>query len=314
MLRIGDPEGRLEEVRSAVPLRPWVPVSAFRGLNQGVNPPTWCFVAATFDATTGRVVLYQEPDVTWPLQENRAPTEASLATRAVGQGNTPLLVGGYWTGGALDTVGGHFNGRIESPRVFDRVLSGSEIEALKDGAPPVGPVAAWDFSAGISSRDVSDTSSNRLHGRAMEMPTRGVTGHDWNGRESHFDRVPEQYAAESPIQRRALHLVRQLEASPLRERRVIPTTGGMRSQTPESGMTTALTKVSISRPRVTKTGKGSSARSRRSIRTPSISTRKPDVRNQKAASRSGCPLTVLKSPSWTIVASVPRAIRNPTSE
>ena len=93
----------------------------------------------------------------------------------------PLLMGGYATGRADDSVGGHFNGRIENPRVFDRVLSPDELEALKDGEPPTEPVAAWDFSAGISTREVSDTSSNRLHGRAMQRPTRGVTGHNWTG-------------------------------------------------------------------------------------------------------------------------------------
>ena len=104
-------------------------------------------------------------------------------------------MGGYATGRADDSVGGHFNGRIENPRVFDRVLSPDELEALKDGEPPTEPVAAWDFSVGISSREVSDTSSNRLHGRAMQRPTRGVTGHNWTGHESHFERAPAQYAA-----------------------------------------------------------------------------------------------------------------------
>ncbi len=196
-LWIGDPNGNVEQVRSGVPLRAWAPASAFRGLNQGVNSTTWYFVAATFEASSGRVTLHQEPAVEWPLDGSRALTETTVAARSVGQSDAPLLMAGYWTWreGKMARVGGHFNGRIEDPRVFDRALSQDELEALKGGAAPRQPVAAWDFSADVSSRKVSDTAPNQLHGLAVQMPTRGVTGHSWTGRESHFNRSPEQYSA-----------------------------------------------------------------------------------------------------------------------
>lgn len=196
-LRIGDPEGSVEEVRSETPLRAWVPASSFRGLNQGVNPPSWYFVAATFDASLGRVTLYQEPDPFWPGDASRAVVERSVALRSVGENEAPLVMAGYQAppAGGRATIDGHFNGRIQNPRVFDRALSRPEVEALRDGAEPGAPVAAWDFSRDIGSRNVHDTSSHRLHGRTVQMPTRGVTGQGWTGEANHFDQAPGQFAA-----------------------------------------------------------------------------------------------------------------------
>ena len=51
--------------------------------------------------------------------------------------------------------GGHFNGKLDSPRLANRVLSRIEIEALKQGPVPSAlqsaMAAAWDFSCDISS-------------------------------------------------------------------------------------------------------------------------------------------------------------------
>ena len=56
-------------------------------------------------------------------------------------------------------------------------------------------MAAWDFSVGISTRDVRDTSSNQLHGKTVQMPTRAVTGHNWTGADTNFRLAPRQYGA-----------------------------------------------------------------------------------------------------------------------
>ncbi|UGS36038.1 N,N-dimethylformamidase beta subunit family domain-containing protein [Capillimicrobium parvum] len=72
-------------------------------------------------------------------------------------------------------IGHQFDGKIESPQI--------------DG------VAAWDFSVGITTLRVHDTSPRQLHGELMQMPMRAVTGHNWTGRELDFRRVPQEYAA-----------------------------------------------------------------------------------------------------------------------
>ncbi len=127
-LWLGDPKGRTERVRTQKPLRAWVPASVYGNRNQMVNSTSWYFVAASFEAETGRVVLYQRPLVEWPRDESLAVVERRVPTREIGQSDAPLLMAAYWSwrdrGEAR--VGGHFNGKIESPRVFDRVLRRSK--------------------------------------------------------------------------------------------------------------------------------------------------------------------------------------------
>jgi N,N-dimethylformamidase len=81
--------------------------------------------------------------------------------------------------GGRRAIAGHFNGKIDSPRV----LRGEHV------------VAAWDFSRDISSATITDTSPQGLHGRVVNMPMRGVTGWNYTGHETDFRRLPEEYGA-----------------------------------------------------------------------------------------------------------------------
>ena len=97
---------------------------------------------------------------------------------------------------------GHYNGKIELPRIYRRVLSRIELDVLTSGGEPSqeGLVARWDFgegitSEGISSGRVTDSSGNALHGAAINMPTRGVTGRNWTGREHSYIHAPKEYGA-----------------------------------------------------------------------------------------------------------------------
>ncbi len=56
-------------------------------------------------------------------------------------------------------------------------------------------VAAWDFSTGISSDQIRDVSVNQLHGQLVNLPTRGVAGHRWNGEEHCWTKRPDHYGA-----------------------------------------------------------------------------------------------------------------------
>ena len=86
-----------------------------------------------------------------------------------------LLMAAYW--GADGEVGGHYSGKIDGPRLYDRALNQNEIDAVKAGDDPADVLAAWDFSADIESDRVRDSGSRELDGRTMNLPTRAVTGH-----------------------------------------------------------------------------------------------------------------------------------------
>src|SRR5207248_8942773 len=126
----------------------------------------WYFVAATFNPDARTVRLYQELLPRWPLEDARVVVEGSIDAGGPGQRPVPLLIGGgYMLPAAARqmAVGGRYNGKIDSPRIFSRALEPGEIEALKSGTRPgeidgAALVAAWDFSRDISSSKVTDTS------------------------------------------------------------------------------------------------------------------------------------------------------------
>ena len=183
-LWIGDAAGRVERV----------------GSSKSLQPLAWYFVAATYDAESGQVRLSQEPITGWPRDLSRVVVERSTGVRGVGELDVPFLMAGYWEGTAPERlVGGHFNGKIDSPRLFGRALSPEELESLKGGSSPetLGEalVAKWDFAADFSSTKVTDTWSHGLHGRTVNMPARAMTGHNWTGNEINYNRVPGEYGA-----------------------------------------------------------------------------------------------------------------------
>ena len=199
-LWIGNGTGELSAVHSGAPLGRSYPRSDPPGYGITTLPPrstNWTFVAATFDAPTRKVKLYQQPLSRWPGDTSRVVVEHASPLGDVSHTEAPLLIAAGWDRWATDQPqpGTFFNGKIDSPRLFDRALDTVEIELLQKGGPPENPVASWDFSNEMASLRITDISSNSLHGTSVNMPTRGVTGHNWTGAENDFRRAPEQYAA-----------------------------------------------------------------------------------------------------------------------
>jgi len=93
----------------------------------------------------------------------------------------------------------HFNGKIDRPRVSASVLSAADVsaaaarEAPHDQNPQI--VAAWDFSRGIGSDSILDVGPNCLHGRTLNLPSRGCKGHNWSGAEQNWRHAPQEYGA-----------------------------------------------------------------------------------------------------------------------
>lgn len=187
--------GREAKVAAEPPLRAWVP--SMPGVEDSPRPhgvPTrWTFVAAVFDAGTGAVTLYQQPMDRYPGDPIRAVLERSTPVRALATSDEPLRMAAY--GGTDGEPEGHYNGKIDNPRIYDRTLSRTEVMAIADDSGPTDAVASWDFGADIRSDRVRDTGSAGLDGRTVNLPTRGVTGHLWDATVMNYNRAPEQYGA-----------------------------------------------------------------------------------------------------------------------
>lgn len=163
-------------------------------------PSKWYFVACSVDLEDGRVSLVQEPVVEWPAEP---PTRVSKTARdlpSVEGASGPLIIAACaGTGGDRGRVMGHFDGKIDRPRVFSSALSFEQLRSLRDGASPSAPefelAGDWDFSQRVDTQVVVDRSTFQSHGIAINSPKRAVTGYNWTGREVDFKRAPQEYGA-----------------------------------------------------------------------------------------------------------------------
>lgn len=161
----------------------------------------WCFIAASFDAAAGTVHLVQEPLPAWPIAPARATQTAQTSQHGFQPASGPLLIAAM--PGANGERTGHFNGKIDRPSLFNRALTIEELASLQRGtsAAELGDavIAAWDFSREMSSATIIDrspnTSPNTLHGTAINLPARAMTGANWTGDSTHWPGAPEQYGA-----------------------------------------------------------------------------------------------------------------------
>ena len=192
-LRFGD--GRAEaQVRTGVSIPVYMRAEKAYPFGDPLHSSLWLLAAATFDATKGIATVYQLPRTAWPNHPaaGMARVETDLQSVAV---NDQALTIAATPSSETAAQSEHFNGKIEAPRIYDRALTAEEIAHLAQGEVPPEPVAAWDFSRRIQSREVVDTSGNDLHGHTRHMPKRAVTGHDWDGSEVDFKRAAEHYGA-----------------------------------------------------------------------------------------------------------------------
>ncbi|MDX6748709.1 DUF6605 domain-containing protein [Geminicoccaceae bacterium 1502E] len=189
-VRLGAGKGKVAVLGSGVPM----------------SRRRWYFVAASFDAESGTLRLWQEP-----LQDRSFHPETTVRREAATEvrpaaSSGPLTMAAWQAGpvegpsawGGLDFTG-HFNGRIDRPRLASRALDRADIAMLAAGVPPVGLgdclVASWDFSADIPAETITDAGPNRLDGLTLNLPTRAVPGHNWTGEVVDWTQEPGQYGA-----------------------------------------------------------------------------------------------------------------------
>ena len=186
-----------------------------------IRDHAWHFVAASYDAETGKAVLYHEPQIKYALDPEIPPVVKDLGIAVDPAEGVPLTVACY-TGGFDDSpqalasrpsgivMAGPYNGKIDSPRLCKTALSREEIETMKLGAQPglterrnSGPtgelsqviVGAWDFSDGISTIVGKDHGPYLYDFAIVNCPTRAMTGYNFSGHNFDWKHAPEEYGA-----------------------------------------------------------------------------------------------------------------------
>ena len=159
----------------------------------------WYFVAAAFDADSGEMRLYQEPLNPGPGIGTEMAVQRSASVAPSQRGATVFLMAAHNVDLDGSVIGGHYNGKIDRPRLANKSLSRAEMEAAKSATIPDAlrshMVGWWNFSRDISGTCATDISPNRLHGEIVNLPTRGMRGHNWTGREHSWRHAPEEYGA-----------------------------------------------------------------------------------------------------------------------
>lgn len=178
----------------------WAGVDGLHSVTAGapMRQGDWYLVVATHDPDTGYSSIAQIPHRRWPGDPSRAQRTATTHRSSPLPSQLPLLMAASWCPTSDRAPGRFFNGRLEAPtiegRVRDAVDSESLVAEIADGSRS-DVAASWDFSKGISTDRVHDRGSRRMHGMTMNMPTRGVLGHAWDGRSTDWRADPAQYAA-----------------------------------------------------------------------------------------------------------------------
>lgn len=155
----------------------------------------WYFVAASFDAARGRLLLLQEPLVAYARDESRVVREY-VAAQGAGEAAAPLTIAAAMRDGKSGSL---YNGKIDSPRLYRRALSEAELRqtilAPAGAAYGADLLAAWDFALDMTSDRIRDRSPHRLDGWLMNLPTRAMKGWNWDGSELDWRRSTQQYGA-----------------------------------------------------------------------------------------------------------------------
>jgi N,N-dimethylformamidase len=129
---------------------------------------TWYRVECAVDVV-GRAIVSQTPVVRWPDDLSAASASGELLPPAL---DGPLILAARRR---ADGMADPFDGKLE--------------EAGLEG------VGRWDFAADIATDVVTDVSGAGRHGRTVNMPTRAVTGHRFDGTVTDYVRASSQYAA-----------------------------------------------------------------------------------------------------------------------
>jgi N,N-dimethylformamidase len=139
----------------------------------------WYRVTASFDPNTGAMSCGQTAchDSGAGAQSTAATLSTTLILPPMAGAILVLAAGRHQDGTGFTQF---YNGKIEAP-----------ILTRADGTE----IGAWDFSLGIGSDTIHDTSANQLHGRTRQLPARAMTGQGWTGKDFVWRHVPAQYAA-----------------------------------------------------------------------------------------------------------------------
>lgn len=158
----------------------------------------WSLLYASFDETTGEVALCIVETGMY-AREPETVTAAGAGELSVAE-PVVWLAAGPRKNAQRAAVEGYFDGKLEAPTLFNRLLTVDELAHIldsPDNEPPsvLGLIAAWRFQYELSGDRVVDIGPFAMEGRAINAPARAMTGHRWRSEGSGSLQAPSDYGA-----------------------------------------------------------------------------------------------------------------------
>ena len=147
-------------------------------VDKAMRERRWARVWCSYDAASRTLSVGQSQLSPEEGMDDAGEASVVLDSDAKQAANGDILIA------SLDGAGPEtcFNGKIERP-------------TLQKGGVTGDVLAAWDFSQGISSLEVTDDGSSSRHGVLVNLPSRGMVGSNWSGEEMCWRHRPEEYGA-----------------------------------------------------------------------------------------------------------------------
>jgi len=159
----------------------------------------WVLAGAAWDADAGRIRIMVRSADPQAGRDRSQVVEAEGPTSMRWPEATPLAIAAHASTAGKETFEGFYDGKIDRPRLYAaaETLDGLHRLCETTSFPTTDQrlLGAWDFSRGMATDQVTDLSTQHLHGTLRQMPTRAVTGANWDGSTDRWTDCPAQYGA-----------------------------------------------------------------------------------------------------------------------
>ena len=173
-------------------------------VDDGLVAGVWYAVCGGWDPESRSISVHAVPVVNsynsqfGPVAAIRAQHAQAAASAWIAAPGVDLLLGAFGTSGS-DTVHGAYNGKLALPSVYERALNEADVATLaRSGGSPAlrqGLLAWWDLSQEIETSRVVGGTADSPGGELINLPTRAVTAHNWDGSAYEWRQARWQYGA-----------------------------------------------------------------------------------------------------------------------
>lgn len=160
-------------------------------IKEPIKNKKWYKIWASYNKKLSTLVIGKKIiDQNCKIQDSKI-LKIKLRNKICLNNNIPLIFGAIGN----KKIYGFYNGKIESPMIYNKFFCFKSIDEYIKKLKVISPILHWDFSIKIDSTKIFDLGPYKYHGKLHNLPTRGVTGSNWDGSEMNWKKSKKQYGA-----------------------------------------------------------------------------------------------------------------------